>query len=325
MNKNTVIDEFSLIDKYFNWNIRTNALSAKTTLLGIGDDAAVLGVPEKKQLVVTTDTLIAGVHFPVDTSPHAIGHKSLAVSLSDLAAMGADPAWFTLALTLPEVNEQWLEEFSVGLKTLAEQYAVQLVGGDTTKGELSITIQAMGWVDPEQVLTRSGAQHQDKIYVSNTLGDAAAGLGVLQEKLFLDPYDATECVSQLEYPQPQHSLSRLIRGFATSCIDVSDGLISDLQHILKASNVGAKVNVSKIPRSSVLKKLDKKKAFSYALAGGDDYELLFTIKSRDEFRFLEFVEKRDLKVTCIGEINEGYEGIEFEPTFDLESHGYKHF
>lgn len=320
-----MIDEFSLIEKYFNWKNVSNALSAKSISIDIGDDAAVLNVPEKKQLVVTTDTLIAGVHFPVDTSPHAIGHKSLAVSLSDLAAMGADPAWFTLALTLPEVNEHWLEEFSVGLKTLAEQYAVQLVGGDTTKGELSITIQAMGWVDPEQVLTRSGAQHQDKIYVSNTLGDAAAGLGVLQEKLFLDPYDATECVSQLEYPQPQHSLSRLVRGFATSCIDVSDGLVNDLQHILKTSRVGVTLNTNKIPLSHVLKKLEKDKALAYALSGGDDYELLFTIKPRDEFRFLELVEKRGLKVTCIGMVDEGSDGVKFEPHFDLESSGYKHF
>jgi thiamine-monophosphate kinase len=320
-----VIDEFSLIEKYFNWNVETKTLSSKAVVLGVGDDAAVLKLPEKKQLVVTTDTLISGVHFPVDTSPHAIGHKSLAVSLSDLVAMGADPAWFTLALTLPEVNEPWLEEFAGGLRVLAEQYAIQLVGGDTTKGELSITIQAMGWVDSEQVLTRSGAQHQDKIYITNTLGDAAAGLAVLQETLFLDPYDATECVSQLEYPQPQQSLSRLIRGFASSCIDVSDGLINDLQHILKASNVGASVNTNKIPLSPVLNKLENNKALSYALSGGDDYQLLFTIKPRDEFRFLELVEKRGLKVTCIGEIDEKLDGVVFEPALTIEVSGYKHF
>lgn len=319
-------DEFSLIERYFNWQDQPRFPPLQAIAIGIGDDAAVLNIPSGKQLVVSTDTLISGVHFPEDTAPHAIGHKALAVNLSDLAAMGADPAWFTLALTLPDVNERWLEDFSQGLKSLANQHHVYLVGGDTTRGTLSITIQAMGWVDKHQAVTRSGARHQDRIYVSGHPGDAAAGLAVLQQRLYLNPHDASECVSRLEYPKPRHSVSRLMRRFSSTCIDVSDGLVADLSHILTASQVGAVLNPETLPFSSVLKKLRKHRALEYALTGGDDYELLFTIKARDEFRFLELVESRDLTVTCIGYIDKYRRGISFEPELDFKlPQGYRHF
>lgn len=319
-------DEFSIIDRYFNWQYQARFPALEAIKLGIGDDAAVLTMPSNKQLVVSVDTLIEGVHFPADTSPHAIAHKALSVNLSDLAAMGADPAWFTLALTLPSIDEVWLQEFSSSLKELSNQQAIYLIGGDTTKGKLSITIQAMGWVDPLNIMKRSGANHGDYLYVSGTVGDAAAGLAVLQQRLYLNPYDTSECVSRLEYPQARLPLSRLIRGFATACIDVSDGLMADLGHILKASKLGAKINVSQLPMSPVLKKLhDQQKALQYALAGGDDYELLFTIKPADELRLRELVERRKLPITCIGVLDKQVTGIAFDEDVPMNTLGYQHF
>jgi len=319
-------DEFSIIKKYFDWRYQARFPALDAIDLGIGDDAAVLNMPSNKQLVISVDTLIEGVHFPEDTSPHAIAHKALSVNLSDLAAMGADPAWFTLALTLPEVDEAWLQEFSNGLKELSNQQAIYLVGGDTTKGKLSITIQAMGWVDPLNVMKRSGANHGDYIYVSGTIGDAAAGLAVLQQRLYLNPYDTSECVSRLEYPQARLPLSRLIRGSATACIDVSDGLVADLTHILNASKVGAKINVSQLPMSPVLKKLhNQQKALQYALTGGDDYELLFTVKPAEVLLIEELVQKRNIPITAIGVIDKHVEGVEFDEDVRLDGSGYRHF
>lgn len=319
-------DEFSIIKKYFDWRYQARFPAFDAITLGIGDDAAVLDMPSDKQLVVCVDTLIEGVHFPEDTSPHAIAHKALSVNLSDLAAMGADPAWFTLALTLPEVDEAWLQEFSNGLKALSNQQAIYLVGGDTTKGKLSITIQAMGWLDPTNVMKRSGANHGDYIYISGTVGDAAAGLAVLQQRLYLNPYDTSECVSRLEYPQARLSLSRLIRGSASACIDVSDGLVADLSHILNASQMGAKINVSQIPLSPVLKKLhNQQKALEYALTGGDDYELLFTVKPADALLLEELVQKRNMPITAIGIVDKNVKGIEFDEDVALGRDGYRHF
>jgi len=313
-------DEFSLIKKYFTWE-----KSPISVELGVGDDAAILNTPNKKQLVTSVDTLISGVHFPKETDAHAIAHKALAVNLSDLAAMGADPAWFTLSLTLPSIDEDWLSDFSNGLKTLAEQHDIFLVGGDTSQGVLSITIQVMGFVDTGKALLRSKANHGDKIYVTGTLGDAAAGLSILQNNLHLEPEDAAECVSQLEYPQPRNAISRLIRGFASSCIDISDGMMADLQHILDTSNTGAIINTNNIPLSAALQKIDTSKALELALTGGDDYELLFTLKPIKEHQLMAIAEKRNLPITCIGTINDGIEGIKLDPTVKLSQAGFQHF
>ena len=312
--------EFSLIQKYFTWDKPPKFLD-----VGVGDDAAVLTPPENKQLVISVDTLVAGVHFPEETEAHAIAHKSLAVNLSDIAAMGADPAWFTLSLTLPSIDDDWISEFSGGLKELADQYNIFLIGGDTSRGPLSITIQVMGFVEKNKALLRSGAQHGDKIYVTGTLGDAAAGLKVIQDKLFFEPHDATECISQLEYPQPRNNISRLIRGFASSCIDISDGTLADLQHILDASGMGASININSLPLSSALKKLDPNKAQELALTGGDDYELLFTLSSLKEYQLTAISQHRKTPITCIGRIDRSITGIKLTPNIEFAHTGFQHF
>ncbi len=314
--------EFNLIQKYFTWNDAPTDVA-----IAVGDDAAVLDIPSGKQLVTSIDTLISGVHFPEDTPSFSIGHKALAVNLSDLAAMGAIPQWFTLALTLPEVDKVWLEGFSEGLKSLAQQHNCFLVGGDTTRGPLSISIQVMGFVERGKALLRSGAKLGDKIYVTGTLGDAAAGLHSIcshniQGSLDLPPQDSEFCQNRLNNPTPRLVESKLIKLYASSCIDVSDGLLQDLSHVLKASSVGAELDLSVLPFSSTLKKLDAKDATKFALAGGDDYELLFTVPAENEPEFLEVMVG---KVTCIGLINNDKQQITDETGKVLTSSGYNHF
>jgi len=310
--------EFDLIERYFNWQ-----QPAKGVAQGVGDDAAILNIPNNQQLVVTTDTLISGVHFPEQTPAHAIGHKSLAVNLSDLAAMGADPAWFTLALTLPEQNPQWLNEFSAGLRSLAEKANIQLVGGDTTKGALSISITAMGLATAQNILLRSTAKDGDLIYVTGTLGDAAAGLAVIQNKLRLN--HAEYCIERLNYPQSRHHESSYIRQYATACLDISDGLLADLNHILKASGVGACLDLDSIPLSPALSSLQKEQALQYALNGGDDYELLFTIPADQQQAFEQEVSRRVLVCHAIGKIDESFSGITSSQGRVLVPQGYLHF
>jgi len=319
--------EFNLIQKYFTWENPPADIA-----IAVGDDAAVLDIPVGQQLVTSIDTLISGVHFPENTSPLSIGHKSLAVNLSDLAAMGATPKWFTLALTLPEIDEIWLSDFSEGLKTLAQQQNCFLIGGDTTRGSLSISIQVMGLVDKGKALLRSGAKHGDKIYVTGTLGDAAAGLGSvrsygsrlhgIQGNLKLSEQDSDFCQKRLNNPTPRLLESEFIKSFATSCIDISDGLLQDLSHVLEASQVGAMLNLSELPFSPVLKDLDNEIATNLALRGGDDYELLFTIPVKNEPLFLDVI---NYKVTCIGVITKEKLTITDEAGKYLTSSGYNHF
>ena len=312
------MDEFNLIDKYFVWDSPPHEV-----VLSVGDDAAILDIPDNKQLVTSIDTLISGVHFPHDTPPDAIGHKALAVNLSDLAAMGATSHWFTLALTLPEIEKKWLEGFSVGLKSLAQEHSCFLVGGDTTRGPLSITIQVMGWVDKGKALLRSGAKAGDKIYVTGTLGDANAGLdSILKGSELLSLDDRQYCEAKLNYPTPRLIESEIIKKFASSCIDLSDGLLQDLSHILKASKVGAEINLAALPFSSALKTLDQQVAEGFALAGGDDYELLFTVSPENE---LSILKKMDGKVSCIGIINNNLNQILDKTGQLLEAKGYNHF
>jgi len=310
--------EFDLINTWFNWP--NTADSAVIT--GIGDDAAALAVPAGKQLIVTSDTFIAGVHFPHETKPHAIGHKALAVNLSDLAAMGAEPAWFTLALTLPAYDETWLGDFSLGLKTLAQHHNIQLIGGDTTRGALSITITAMGLSLPEKALLRSGAKHDDQLYVTGTLGDAAAGLAMLQQPL-LTRYES--CIEQLDYPQPRVQHGRMIGDYATSCLDISDGLLADLQHILTASKVGAVLDLVRIPLSKPLQHMDKKTALRFALSGGDDYELLFSIPLERQKEFERHIQQQSLICYGIGHIDQHIRGIISSEQQPLTPKGYNHF
>ena len=318
--------EFNIIQQYFNWQPCSDSVA-----VGIGDDAAVLNLAHRQnqQLVISVDTLIEGVHFPENTPAKAIGHKALAVNLSDLAAMGAKPAWFTLALSLPESNLEWLNDFSVGLKKLADQYNILLIGGDTTRGNLSLTLQVMGFVETGKALLRSGAKPNDKIYVTGTLGDAAIGLAMLQNRLDASSYTqkASEfCQKALNYPQPQNHLSQIIKYYATACLDISDGLLQDLGHILNASKVGAQLDLSLIPLSKSALELGRNQALPYALSGGDDYQLLFTIPPEKEQQLQNALkDNHDLKISCIGKINNNKGKITDYLGHRINPAGYQHF
>ncbi|HET6914209.1 MAG TPA: thiamine-phosphate kinase [Rhodanobacteraceae bacterium] len=251
-------------------------------VLGIGDDAALLKPPAGQQLVACTDTLVAGVHFPPSTAPQDIGWKSLAANLSDLAAMGATPAWAMLSLTLPQADHRFVEAFAEGFAQLARAHAVSLVGGDTTQGPLSITVSAFGFVPEGRALLRSGARTGDAVFVTGRLGDAAAALRLIRDS-GLGTRDSTndqarsELLQRLNRPEPRVAAGLALRDVANACIDVSDGLLADLGHICEASGVGAIVEADALPLSSAMLALfDAEQRRGFALAGGDDYELCFT-------------------------------------------------
>ncbi|WP_168188930.1 thiamine-phosphate kinase [Thiomicrorhabdus sediminis] len=304
-------NEFQLIDDCF------KPLSAGLSQdeIGIGDDGAVLDVPVGKQLVVVTDTLVKGVHFPGDAKAYDIAWKAVAVNLSDLAAMGAIPAFFSLALTLPDNDSDWLKEFSAGLKAIAEQYDIKLIGGDTTKGPLTITVTAQGWVDKQQAVLRSTAQPGDLVCVSNTIGDAAVGLKIALNTMSAEVLQALSAEQQslllkaLHCPQPQVFIADLIKDYASSAIDISDGLLADLNHIIEQSSVKsamplqAVIEVADIPLSDALKNYVKASDdWSPVLYGGDDYQLCFTAQ-KDDFAEMDSVaELLGVKLTVIGEV-----------------------
>lgn len=268
--------------------------------LGIGDDCAILRPAAGQDLLVTVDTLVAGVHFPEDLSPYQIAYRCLAVNLSDLAAMGAKPAWFTLALTLPEADEGWLRDFSRGLFDVANCYNISLIGGDTTRGPLSITIQAQGYALADSAIRRDGAQPGDLIYVSGIVGDAGAGL----EQVLAGNLDETNpLVQRFLFPSPRIVLGQALVGIASAAIDVSDGLLADLGHILKRSQVGAEVRSSRVPVSRALQAaLGEAQALQLAFSAGDDYELCFCV-SPDKVETLEAVAKQsNVIVSQIGVI-----------------------
>jgi thiamine-monophosphate kinase len=244
----------------------------------VGDDAALLMPPAGEVLAATVDTLVAGRHFPETTLPAAIAHKALAVNLSDLAAMGATPRWFLLALTLPEATDAFLSEFAAALFALADAAGIALVGGDTTRGPLAISITALGSVPPALALRRSGARPGDGIYVSGTVGDAGLGLreALTPGEAGLSAEQAAHVRRRLDYPQPRLALGTALRGTATACLDISDGLAQDLGHILEASGVGAELDLQALPLSPALRTLPEHQAWQLALAAGDDYELCFT-------------------------------------------------
>ena len=272
--------EFDLIARYF-------TRPAKRAVLGVGDDCALLQPAPGMQLAVSSDMLVEGRHFFPAVSPFALGHKALAVNLSDLAACGATPMAFTLALALPRVDPAWLQEFSSGLWALADAHGCELVGGDTTQGPLNICITVFGEVPRGQALLRSGAQAGDDIYVSGTLGDARLALEALRGSVSLPPEVLAQARLRLEQPTPRIALGQTLRGIATSAIDISDGLTGDLGHILKASAVGATIDTSiaiKLIAIDAYKQstrvyLDPEKQLKCVLAGGDDYELAFTAPS----------------------------------------------
>ena len=292
--------EFELIKHFFT----EQAVKRKDVLLGIGDDCAVISNIEGQNIVVTTDTLVAGVHFPVETSPKAIGHKAVAVNLSDIAAMGAKPSWISLALTLPEVDETWLSEFCTGVFELCEFYNVQLIGGDTTQGPLSITITAQGVTPQGKYLSRSGAKPGDWLYVTGELGDAALALQHYKDETLLDKHIAEQVQVKLDYPKPRVLVGQALREYASSAIDISDGLLADLGHICKASNVGANIVLDAVPLSSAMNEAQLfDDAINLALNGGDDYELLFTVSEDKKVGMETALSHTGISLTCIGQIN----------------------
>ena len=278
--------------------------------LGIGDDAALLQPTQGRRLAVSVDTLIAGVHFLADVDPEKLGHKSLAVNLSDMAAMGAEPRWFLLALTLPEADAAWLRRFAVGLTRLARRHGVALVGGDTCRGDvLSVGITVLGETPGGQSLPRSGAKPGDGVYVTGSLGDAAAGLQALQGKWRPSPEDLAVLRNRLECPVPRVEVGLALRGLASAAIDLSDGLAADLGHILQASGCGARIRVSALPVSEVLvRNLGTEHARALALNAGDDYELCFTLPKDQESQMRSRLAGLNCSVTCIGAIETG-EGL----------------
>lgn len=316
--------EFELIKQFF----RDQIVKRKDVTLGIGDDCALVVPPERQHIAVTTDTLVEGVHFPKQTEPRAIGHKSVAVSLSDLGAMGAEPTWISLALTMPDADEEWLKEFCAGVFELCEFYNVQLIGGDTTQGPLSITVTAQGFTPFEKHICRCGAKAGDWVYVTGDLGDAALALKHIQGKVMVDAVYREQILTKLNYPKPKVLVGQSLREYASSAIDLSDGLISDLGHLCSASNVGANIVLDDLPISAVLADtLGKEQAIDLALTGGDDYELLFTVSEDNKVGMETALTHAGTKVTCIGQLN-GSEKI--TTTMDnkpvqINSSGYEHF
>ncbi len=293
-------------------------------VVGIGDDGAVLDIPPDRQVVVTTDTLVEGVHFLNTTGAQSLGHKALAVNLSDLAAMGAQPAWFFLALTLPAPDLSWLESFARGMGELAQSVGVVLAGGDTTLGPLSITITAMGLVEPGMALTRGGARNGELVVVSGQLGDAAHALEILKAGGMPGPKSR----AALESPEPRLQLGRQLRGLATSCIDISDGLVADLGHILKASVAGAKINIDLLRCSAGMAGLPGGQRRQLQTSGGDDYELCFTIPVNRREELDRIAKECACPLSVIGKINTSLElvcTLNDGNVFVPQGGGYDHF
>ena len=316
--------EFEIIRAYF----ATQPVQRADVHLGIGDDAAVVQAPPSMETVITTDVLVAGVHFSKDVSPAALGHKALAVNLSDLAAMGAAPAWFLLDLTLPKVDNTWLDAFARGLHDLALVYQAQLIGGDTSSGPLSVAITAIGLVPQGKSMRRDGAHAGDVIYVTGTLGDAALVLAARRGEHAMTANDVAGARQRLDQPDPRVAEGVGLRDFASSAIDISDGLMADLGHILEASKVGARVNLGAIPVSPTYRAQMRKVGLDYALAGGDDYELCVTVPPANAVRAEALALASGFSLTRIGEIITGNTleildsmGRPYQP----KRKGYQHF
>jgi thiamine-monophosphate kinase len=316
--------EFELIRRLQDRIVSPLSNAVAGCAVGIGDDGAVLEVPSDRQLVVCTDTLVAGVHFPAGTGPRAIGHKALAVNLSDLAAMGAEPAWFFLALTIPEEEGSWLDEFAAGMASLARETNILLAGGDTTSGPLSVTVTALGLVEPGRALLRSGAREGDLVVVSGAPGRAGRALEEIGQGR--EPEPALRAA--LDFPQPRLALGRALQGVASACIDVSDGLLADLGHILDQSAVGAELFLDALPAGGALAGLGEDHRWALQLGGGDDYELCFTVAAAAGSTIAEIAKKHDIALSVIGRVIAG-EGVRlFRPDgrpFTLEHAGYQHF
>lgn len=313
------MSEFDLIQKYF-------TRPTPSAELGVGDDAALVRISEGKELAISTDMLVSGTHFFADADPFKLGHKTLAVNLSDLAAMGAVPRWATLSLSLPGIDEQWLRRFSEGFFALADDNGVELIGGDTTRGPLNLCLTIMGEVPRGKALRRDGAQVGDDIWVSGKLGQAALGLAFLQGKFKFYGEVRDACLQALHQPQPRVALGLALRGIANSAIDISDGLLADLGHILERSHVGAEVDVESLP--IVDDGVEKDVALQCALAGGDDYELCFTAPESQRDVLNALAEQLKFPLTRIGCIRAEAGCVvrdAFGEKMKIEKGGYDHF
>lgn len=292
------MSEFDLIKRYFLRKSLQNDV-----ILSVGDDCAITSIPTGYQLAITTDTLVEGTHFLPSISPADLAYKSVAVNLSDLAAMGATPAWMSLALTLPEIKEEWLAEFSQSLFAILDRYGVSLIGGDTTKGSLSITLTAQGFLPENQGLFRHQAKVGDWIFVSGFLGDSAAGLDLLLQNRKIENESDRYFIQRHLRPTPRVELGLALRSFSCCALDISDGLLADLEHILERSQVGAEIYLENLPISRHLCiQYEQTQAEKFALTGGEDYELCFTVSEEKREEMEQVLRSQGIKVTCIGKI-----------------------
>jgi len=326
MNMEPDLGEFELIRRFF---MRSDTAPKSGVLLGIGDDAALLDFPQGADLVACVDTIVSGRHFPGGADARSIGHRALAVNLSDMAAMGAMPAWATLALTMPSADSDWLEKFAAGFLALADAHSVALVGGDTTRGPLTVSVQILGSVPHGSALRRGGGGAGNILAVSGTLGDAAAGLALLQAPpaAKLSP-EAEALIQRYDYPAPRVQLGLAARGIATAAMDLSDGLVGDLPKLAYACGLAAHVCIEALPLSRAMRNsVSLGQARDWALAGGDDYELLFAVPAN---RFTELqgaADQLNLTLTPIGELHAGagvtwsLNGKDYTPRVS----GYDHF
>ncbi len=315
--------EFELIRRYFQ-----QESGAFGVVRGVGDDCALLSVPEGQQLAVSMDTLVGGVHFPPNADPELIAERALRVNLSDLAAMGAEPLWFTLGLTLPSADEAWVQSFARGLLRVAADFNIALVGGDTTRGPLTITLQVHGSVAPGRALLRGNAAVGDWVYVTGSVGDGAAALAVIKKQLEVGKSAFNYFMTRYYRPEPRIAFGQKLQGLANAAIDISDGLVADLGHICEESVVGARIDLGKLPLSEPVRKLvSLDKGVQWALSGGDDYELCFTVPQARIGELERLIEQKRLQATHIGEITRGsgvtcfYKGREVP----LKRQGYQHF
>lgn len=321
-----MLSEFELIRRYFTH-------PAPHTRLGVGDDAALVRVARGMELVVAADMLIAGRHFFADADPRRLGHKALAVNLSDMAAMGATPRWATLALALPGVDRAWLKAFSSGFMRLARAHDVALIGGDTTRGPLAICVQILGEVPAGVALTRSGARAGDEVWVSGCIGDAALAVAARQRKLKLDAREMAAVKRRLETPIPRLALGTALRRVANSAIDISDGLCADLGHICERSGVSAVIEFARLPVSRLARsRLASRVGRQAVLAGGDDYELCFTARPERGAAVLSAARRARIQVTMIGRIERAAARAGRVTVLDesgmamgLDGGGYDHF
>ncbi len=297
--------EFDLIKRYFSRKSLQNDVS-----LSVGDDCAITSIPSGYQLAITTDTLVESTHFLPSISPADLAYKSVAVNLSDLAAMGATPTWMSLALTLPEIKEAWLAEFSQSLFAILDRYGVSLIGGDTTKGPLSITLTAQGFLPENQGLFRHQAKVGDWIFVSGFLGDSAAGLDLLLQNRKIENESDRYFIQRHLHPTPRVELGLALRAFSCCALDISDGLLADLGHILERSQVGAEIYLENLPLSRHLcTQYEQTQAEKFALTGGEDYELCFTVSEEKREEMEQVLRSQGIKVTCIGQILPATSGL----------------